>query len=64
MVCAGKNKLGSAGDRAELSYHQTVSVNGVAVKNIVFFKIQRIIYEIIVDGVRADRYAGLSDDGF
>lgn len=63
MVGACKEKFRAAGDGAELADDEPVPVNWIVVEDVVFFKINGIIYEVIVHCIDPDGNVGPFDNG-
>lgn len=54
MISACKKEFRTAGDRAEPAYLQPVPVDRIMLKDVVLFKITRIVHKIIINREVAD----------
>lgn len=48
MVCTIKQKLCTARNRAKFAYYKFIVVDRVMIQYIVFFKVLRVVYKIII----------------
>ena len=62
MVAAGEQKLCAAGNGAEFSDNQSVSVDGIVIEDVILFKLPGIVDEIIIDRVIAHLNIRSCDD--
>ena len=54
VISACKKEFRTAGDRAEPAYLQPVPVDRITVKDVVLFKIPRIVHKIVINREVAD----------
>jgi hypothetical protein len=64
MIGAGKQKMSAAGNGTKLPNHQPVMVDGIVIQHVIFLKIYRVIYKIVVNGVIANLNIGGCDNYF
>ena len=60
MVCAVEQKFCAAGDRAEFAYLKFIVVDGVVVEYVVYFKLTRVVHEVVIKSKVADLYVRVS----
>lgn len=61
MIRTGKQELCSAGNRAESTYLQLITVNQIVIQNIVLLKIPWIIHKVVIHCVVTNLYARFRD---
>jgi hypothetical protein len=61
MIRTGKQELCSTGNRAEFTHLQLITVNRIAIQNIVLLKIPWIIHKVVIHCVVTNLYARFRD---
>lgn len=48
MICTIEKKFCATGNRTEFTYHKFIVIDRVMIQNVIFFKIARVVYKIVI----------------